>query len=77
MLTADDDRAESSSGDGTVDINEMVKRFSKDEMTGKGSRNIFAEDVLANLDADEALECPICLDMMETPMIIPDCMHRW
>ncbi|KAG6870844.1 hypothetical protein C0995_010165 [Termitomyces sp. Mi166 len=32
--------------------------------------------VLAKLADTEAEECLICLDVMETPMIIPGCMHQ-
>ena len=60
-----------------VDIQTLIGRFSAGEdETGNG--NVFAEGVLHSLDAqDEAGECPICLDVMDTPMIIPVCMHQW
>jgi len=66
------------SGDGEVDINSMIRRFSKEEDTSDGSgSNAFAEGVLANLsDMDSNGECPICLDVMQSPMIIPACMHQ-
>ncbi|RDB29142.1 DNA repair protein RAD5 [Hypsizygus marmoreus] len=77
VLTADDERALSSDGDGAVDVNDMIRRFAEAESASEGSsKNTFAEDVLANLADAEAEECPICLDVMETPMIIPGCMHQ-
>lgn len=55
----------------------MIRRFADGERTGEGGQNNFTEEVLANLMDAEASECPICLDVMETPMIIPECMHQW
>lgn len=66
----------SPTGDGVVSVNSMIKRFTEDEKDG-GNKNVFAEDVLANLSSDEATECPICLDVMENPVLIPECMHQW
>lgn len=53
----------------------MIRRFAADSQDG--NKNSFAEDVLANLADAEVSECPICLDAMEVPMIIPECMHQW
>lgn len=64
-----------SSGVRTVDVNALIKRFADEE--ADGSKNIFAEGVLAGLGEVSVSECPICLDVMEAPMIIPECMHQW
>ena len=77
VLTPDDERALSPAGDGTVDVNDMIQRFADSGSTGEGGKNSFAEEVLANLADAEASECPICFDVMETPMFIPECMHQW
>jgi DNA repair protein RAD5 len=58
-----------------VDIDAMVKRFSEND-DGQDN-NVFAEGILANLGEDSHAECPICLDVMQQPMIIPTCMHQW
>ncbi|KAF5385213.1 hypothetical protein D9615_001117 [Tricholomella constricta] len=77
VLTADDERVLSPGGDGAVDVNEMIRQFADNESVGEGSsNNSFAEEVLSNLADAEAEECPICLDVMDTPMIIPGCMHQ-
>jgi hypothetical protein len=57
----------------------MIKQFTSEETSSEGGgSNTFAEGVLANLgDSDSIGECPICLDMMQSPMIIPACMHQW
>lgn len=53
----------------------MIKKFAENE----AQSNVFAESVLADLDdqAEGASECPICLDVMEIPTIVPECLHRW
>jgi DNA repair protein RAD5 len=66
------------SEDGEVDIDSMIRRFSKEDAPEGSGGNAFAEDVLTNLnDSDSNAECPICLDVMQSPMIIPVCMHQW
>ncbi|KAJ8084639.1 DNA helicase rad5 [Marasmius tenuissimus] len=77
VLEEEGGRALSPTGDGTVDVNALIKKFSEDTEGGDGeSSNAFAETVLANLHEDETAECPICLDVMDTPMVIPECMHQ-
>lgn len=41
------------------------------------AQNNYAGEVLKNLVESDDDECPLCLDIMETPMIIPPCMHKW
>jgi hypothetical protein len=38
--------------------------------------NAYAEDVLANLGQEEMEECPICMDVMQSPVLVPQCMHQ-
>ena len=60
-----------------VDIDAMIKQFAREDCTSVSNRDgAFAEGVLNNL-ADNDTECPICLDVMQSPMIIPACMHQW
>ena len=78
MLTGDEGRALSPEADGIVDVNDLIRRFAEGGHTSEdGGKNTFAEEVLANLGEAEAGECPVCLDVMETPMIIPVCLHQW
>ena len=72
MLTEDDERALSPEKDGKVDMNDLVKRFA--ESSPGGSSATFAEKFLADLNDND--NCPICFSEMETPMVIPKCMHR-
>jgi DNA repair protein RAD5 len=55
------------------DVDAMVRKFTE---IGDSA---FAEHVLEDIRADPYAEseCPICLDMIGVPMLIPQCMHRW
>ncbi|KAF9074978.1 SNF2 family N-terminal domain-containing protein [Rhodocollybia butyracea] len=74
VFTANDERALSPVGDGIVNVNEMIKKFAEDE----DQSSVFAQAVIADLDdqAEVPSECPVCLDVMESPMIVPECLHR-
>ncbi|OSX66957.1 hypothetical protein POSPLADRAFT_1175676 [Postia placenta MAD-698-R-SB12] len=63
------------SGDGEVNVQTLIKRFGEGDDSA-GDNKVFAEGVLANLDEEEERECPICFDVMDTPTIIPNCMHQ-
>ncbi|KAI0652443.1 SNF2 family N-terminal domain-containing protein [Trametes meyenii] len=62
-------------GSGAVDVDELIQRFGQGENSA-GDSKVYAEGVLANLGQEENAECPICFDVMETPTILPDCMHQ-
>ncbi|KAJ3830336.1 DNA repair protein RAD5 [Lentinula raphanica] len=74
VITEDVGRALSPTGDGIVDVDEMIKNFVENEEQS----NVFAETVLNNLDSqtESPSECPICLDAMEIPMLVPECLHQ-
>lgn len=77
LVITDEGRALSPDADGPIDVNDMIKRFAEGGNTARGdNQTSFAEEVLANLADAEAAECPICLDVMEIPMIIPGCLHQ-
>lgn len=56
----------SKADDGIIDVDAV-------EQAG----NTYTEDVLSNLAQAEDEECPLCLDVMDSAMIIPPCMHKW
>lgn len=65
------------SKDEAIDVDDLIKKFSSENDDGVNA-NSFAEDVLSNLaQEDSKAECPICLDVMDSPMVIPQCMHQW
>jgi DNA repair protein RAD5 len=78
-VLSSENESDSASGDGEVDIDSMIRKFSKEEDASESSSsNAFAEGVLTNLnDLDNNGECPICLDVMQSPMFLPVCMHQW
>lgn len=83
-LVAEDSNAELLGDNKAIDIDSMIKQFSQAQNaagdSASGSGNTYAEDVLTNLSNNaglEAKECPICMDVMEVPMMFPDCMHPW
>ncbi|KAK7064681.1 DNA repair protein RAD5 [Favolaschia claudopus] len=77
VLSSDDERVLPKNVDDTVDVNELLKKFGDDAQAPEGSVNVFAQNTLKDLQIDEAdSECPVCMDVMQSPMIIPQCLHR-
>ena len=66
----------SSSRNALVNVDDLIKDFTAGEPT-EGSKNVFAENFLTNIEKDDGQECPICFDIMQAPMIIPKCLHQW
>ncbi|KAI0363760.1 hypothetical protein BV20DRAFT_957615 [Pilatotrama ljubarskyi] len=75
VLSGDGAAPKAPAGSGAIDVDELIQRFGKGENT-TGDSKVYAEGVLANLGQEENAECPICFDVMETPVILPDCMHQ-
>ncbi|PIL31409.1 hypothetical protein GSI_06110 [Ganoderma sinense ZZ0214-1] len=76
LSSSNSGRAEKSSANsGTIDVKELIQRFGEGENVVSDSK-VYAESVLANLGQEEDAECPICFDVMETPTILPECMHQ-
>ncbi|KAH9837360.1 SNF2 family N-terminal domain-containing protein [Rhodofomes roseus] len=74
VLSGADEGIKASSA-GAVDVNALIKQFDEGKDT-PGDNKVFAEGVLANLEGEEEQECPICFDVMDTPTIVPICMHQ-
>ncbi|KAH9949377.1 SNF2 family N-terminal domain-containing protein [Amylocystis lapponica] len=62
-------------GDGAIALDTLIKRFSDGENAADDNK-VFAEGVLASLGQDGNVECPICFDVMQMPVIIPNCLHQ-
>lgn len=78
VLSSNDERSLPEDAEGTVDVNELIKRFANDEQAEGNGVNVFAQNALNDIQIDEAdAECPMCMDVMQSPMVIPQCMHRW
>lgn len=63
--------------DTAIDMDTLMTDIANNSNCQDSSKNTFAESVLANLATSSEVECPICLDVAETPLIIPSCMHQW
>ncbi|RXW22669.1 hypothetical protein EST38_g3186 [Candolleomyces aberdarensis] len=76
VITQDDQRAFSPKGDDVVEVNDLLQRLA-DNGDEADKPNAFAENFLSNLTKDEVTECPICFSEIESPMLIPECMHQF
>ncbi|KAI0073947.1 hypothetical protein K474DRAFT_1648766 [Panus rudis PR-1116 ss-1] len=74
LVISDEAKNKGKSSSDPINVDEMIKQFSEAE-EGKGG-NAYAEEVLNNLGQEENPECPICFDVMDSPMVIPQCMHQ-
>lgn len=65
-------------GNGQVDVDTLIAKFKTgtDDDTEAPSAT-FAEDVLTKLDEAHSQECALCLDLMDQPVLAPDCFHSW
>jgi len=78
VMTQDDQGAmKPNPQDSAIDVDMLMSDIAKDSNCEGAPKNAFAESVLANLAAPSDVECPICLDVAEAPLIIPPCMHQW
>lgn len=75
VLSPEEDRALSLCGDGFIDIKDILDAFQENDRGSASGSRVFAQNALANLGED-ASECPICMDVMDKPMIVPECMHQ-
>jgi len=71
-----DQMDEPPSGSKCIEIDSLVHDIAEQQTSGASNMS-FAKNVLDNLATSETDECPICLDVMETAVIIPQCLHRW
>ncbi|KAI6153991.1 SNF2 family N-terminal domain-containing protein [Pisolithus tinctorius] len=76
VVNPDNGSQDPSSKPSAIDLDMLISDISKDSNGEGGSKTAFAENVLANLANASEVECPICLDVAESPLIIPQCMHQ-
>lgn len=83
VLEKDPDDSDEASANEVEDVNVSVAQMIQRLKDGKGgdiggtSSETFAKDVLEKLELQEDQECPICLTVDETNVVIPGCMHVW
>lgn len=70
---------------GVVKLEDLVKHET-DGATVSKTNAAFVKETLESLKTEGRFqgdegevrdECPLCLDMMEVPVLIPPCMHKW
>lgn len=77
VLSEDEVESNAKGAEGSVDVNQLIKQFTaQEEDADEGENTAFMQNVLNTL-ASHSEECPICLDVMESPMLMPTCMHKW
>ena len=78
VLSKDADGSETASeaGRSSLNVNDMINQFAQSENNDDSGAS-YAQSVLKNLSVDSDEECPICMDIMEEPVLIPLCMHKW
>jgi DNA repair protein RAD5 len=65
------------SQDADISVNNIIKQWAEREENGGTGNESYAQKVLNNLETSGAEECPICMDIMEEPMLLPACAHFW
>jgi hypothetical protein len=74
----------SDSSSGVIKFEDLVKHEIEGVTVSK-TNIAFVEETLVSLNSGSAAqgdegegkdECPLCLDMMETPVLVPPCMHK-
>jgi DNA repair protein RAD5 len=74
LSTSDNENSKVATTNGVVNVDDLVKYF----VTGNDEEiPIFVEKALSNLENDDCAECPICLDVIQVAIILPECLHRW
>ena len=70
-------------GTGIIDVDAIMS--GSQESPSSGDNSAYIKETLESLsspkegqDASEDMsECPICLDVMDRPMLLPGCLHKW
>lgn len=73
VLSQDDQSTPNESSSKFVDVDEIIKQFAA---YGEADNGTYAQSVLNNLSIKEDEECPICMDVMQEPVLIPACAHK-
>ena len=73
----DDDSPDPDSKDERINVKEVIKMIAENKEKSGEIGDSFEESVLAGLCTDAEEECPICMDVMNEPMLLPRCSHKW
>jgi DNA repair protein RAD5 len=63
---------------GDVNVNSLIARYTEGtEVDEAGPSTAFAEGVLGRLQEADGQECAVCFDLMDLPVLVPNCLHSW
>lgn len=63
---------------GDVNVDSLITRYSDGTSDNRErSSCTFAEGVLSRLQEAVGQECAVCFDLMDLPVLVPNCMHSW
>jgi len=69
-----DDQA---SRDAEVDLQSLIAQFTSGETGAVDDVQAnFATRVLDRLQVEDDEECPVCMEVMDPPVLAPKCMHK-
>lgn len=69
-----DDQA---SQDAEIDLQSLIAQFTNGETGAVDDKQAnFATRVLDGLQVEDDEECPICMEVMDPPVLAPKCMHK-
>ena len=69
-----DDQA---SQDAEIDLQSLIAQFTTGETGAVDEvQASFASKVLNGLQVEDDQECPICMEVMDPPVLAPKCMHK-
>ena len=77
LSTSDDENEKYSKTDDIVSVGDLMKHFTNGKQSNEEIPNLFVEKVLSDLANDDCAECPVCLDAMQVPVLLPGCLHQW
>ncbi|EJD03591.1 uncharacterized protein FOMMEDRAFT_81947 [Fomitiporia mediterranea MF3/22] len=76
VLPENEDGTSSDTGGGIVDINELIGQLANGGQGSEETSGGYAQTVLNSLSMKEDEECPICMDCMQEPVLLPICAHK-
>lgn len=66
-----------SSGDGEVDVQRLIAQFTSGQDPNiDENQQEYAKAILESLHVQGDEECPICFEIMDPPMVAPNCAHQ-
>jgi hypothetical protein len=73
----ENEREDQASRDAEIDLQSLIAQFTSGEtgVVDEAQAN-FAARVLDSLQVEDDQECPVCMEVMDPPVLAPKCMHK-